>query len=174
MHEQYFFNRRFQISLIVNRDRWAHLEGSARAEHHTDSGSRIRSSSAERTACSCSRFRCPVHKKVRRLSCQGRQRPHRCGIELRSERIKGMSDADIYNSIAHGTQHKEYPHAFLHTGLTEEQIQGQSMKRLPVISYLKIICRKHSRKSRESCLIHFLTRKNETSGQLRTIRRSIK
>ena len=35
-----------------------------------------------------------------------------------------MSDADIYNSIAHGTQHKEYPHAFLHTGLTEEQIQG--------------------------------------------------
>jgi len=84
------------------------------------------------------------------------------------------SDADTYNSIAHGTQHKEYPHAFVHTGLTEEQIQGQSMKRLRVISYLKIICRKHSRKSRESCLIHFLTRKNETSGQLRNIRRSIK
>ena len=66
-----------------------------------------------------------------------------------------MRDADIYNSIAHGTQHKEYPHAFLHTGLTEEQIQGQSMKRLPVISYLTIICRKHSRKSRESCLIQW-------------------
>ena len=35
-----------------------------------------------------------------------------------------MSDADLYNSIAQGTQHKEYPHAFLHTGLTEEQIHG--------------------------------------------------
>jgi hypothetical protein len=35
-----------------------------------------------------------------------------------------MSDADIYNSIAHSMQHKEYPRAFWHTGLTEEQIQG--------------------------------------------------
>jgi cytochrome c len=38
MREQYFFNRRFQISLIVNCDRWAYLKGSARAEHHTDGG----------------------------------------------------------------------------------------------------------------------------------------
>ena len=30
----------------------------------------------------------------------------------------------LYNSIAEGTQHKEYPPAFLHTGLTQEQIQG--------------------------------------------------
>jgi mono/diheme cytochrome c family protein len=44
--------------------------------------------------------------------------------DFRSKQIKDMSDRDIYNSIAHGTQHKEYPHAFLHTGLTEEQIQG--------------------------------------------------
>ena len=43
--------------------------------------------------------------------------------DLRSKRIN-MSDTDLYNSIAEGTQHKEYPHAFLHTGLTEEQIQG--------------------------------------------------
>jgi mono/diheme cytochrome c family protein len=35
-----------------------------------------------------------------------------------------MSDAEVYNSIAHGTQHKEYPHAFSHTALTEEQIHG--------------------------------------------------
>jgi hypothetical protein len=35
-----------------------------------------------------------------------------------------MSDSDIYDSIAHGTQHKEYPHAFLHIGMAEEQIQG--------------------------------------------------
>jgi len=44
--------------------------------------------------------------------------------DLRSKRIKDMSDVDLYNSIANGTPHKEYPHAFLHTGLTEEQIQG--------------------------------------------------
>jgi len=44
--------------------------------------------------------------------------------DFRSKQIKDMSDTDIYNSIAHGTQHKEYPHAFLHIGLTEEQIQG--------------------------------------------------
>jgi mono/diheme cytochrome c family protein len=44
--------------------------------------------------------------------------------DLRSKRIVEMSDTDIYNSIAHGTQHKEYPHAFLHIGMTEEQIQG--------------------------------------------------
>ncbi|HKN25449.1 MAG TPA: cytochrome c [Candidatus Acidoferrum sp.] len=44
--------------------------------------------------------------------------------DLRSKRVVEMSDTDIYNSIAHGTQHKEYPHAFLHIGMTEEQIQG--------------------------------------------------
>jgi mono/diheme cytochrome c family protein len=44
--------------------------------------------------------------------------------DLRSKRIVEMSDTDIYSSIAHGSQHKEYPHAFLHTGTTEEQIRG--------------------------------------------------
>ena len=44
--------------------------------------------------------------------------------DLRAKRIKEMSDADIYDSIAHGTQHREYPHAFLHIGMTEEQIKG--------------------------------------------------
>ena len=44
--------------------------------------------------------------------------------DLRSKRVVEMSDTDIYNSIAHGTQHKEYPHAFLHIGMPEEQIQG--------------------------------------------------
>ena len=44
--------------------------------------------------------------------------------DFRSKRIKEMSDTDIYNSIAHGTRHRDYPHAFLHTGMTEEQIKG--------------------------------------------------
>ena len=44
--------------------------------------------------------------------------------DLRTKRIKDMSDEELYNSTAHGTQHKEYPHAFLHTGMSEEQIRG--------------------------------------------------
>jgi len=54
--------------------------------------------------------------------------------DLRSKRIKELSDADIYNSIAHGTQHKEYPHAFLHIGMTEEQIQG-------LVKYIRVLGR---------------------------------
>lgn len=52
--------------------------------------------------------------------------------DFRSKRIKDMSDADMYNSIAQGTQHKEYPHAFLHTGLTEEQIRG-------LVKYIRVL-----------------------------------
>ncbi len=52
--------------------------------------------------------------------------------DLRSKRIAEMSDADIYNSIAHGTQHKEYPHAFLHIGMAEGQIQG-------LVKYIRVL-----------------------------------
>jgi len=54
--------------------------------------------------------------------------------DLRSKRIVEMSDGDIYDSIAHGTQHKEYPHAFLHIGMTEEQIQG-------LVKYIRVLQR---------------------------------
>ena len=54
--------------------------------------------------------------------------------DLRLKRIVEMSDADIYNSIAHGTQHKGYPHAFLHIGITDEQIQG-------LVSYIRVLQR---------------------------------
>ena len=43
---------------------------------------------------------------------------------LRSKRVKDMDDKDLYDSIAHGTKHQSYPHGFLYTGLTEDQIQG--------------------------------------------------
>jgi mono/diheme cytochrome c family protein len=54
--------------------------------------------------------------------------------DFRSKRIREMNDTDMFNSIAHGTQHKEYPHAFLHTGLTEEQIQG-------LVKYIRVLSR---------------------------------
>ena len=52
--------------------------------------------------------------------------------DFRSKRIVEMSDADLFNSIANGTQHKEYPHAFLHTGMTEEQIKG-------LVKYIRVL-----------------------------------
>src|SRR5208337_752773 len=54
--------------------------------------------------------------------------------DLRSKRVVEMSDTDIYNSIAHGTQHKEYPHAFLHIGMTEEQIKE-------LVQYVRVLQR---------------------------------
>ena len=44
--------------------------------------------------------------------------------DLRAKRIVEMKDAEIYDSIANGSKHKEYPHAFLHIGMKEEEIQG--------------------------------------------------
>jgi len=42
--------------------------------------------------------------------------------DLRSKQIRSLSDAELYETIAKGTKHKEYPHAFLHMGLTEADI----------------------------------------------------
>jgi mono/diheme cytochrome c family protein len=44
--------------------------------------------------------------------------------DLRSEQIHSMSDRELYETIAKGTKHKEYQHAFLYTGLTEAEIYG--------------------------------------------------
>ena len=42
--------------------------------------------------------------------------------DLRSKQIRSMSDAELYETIAKGTKHKEYQHAFLYMGLTEADI----------------------------------------------------
>ena len=52
--------------------------------------------------------------------------------DLRSKRIVEMNDSEIYDSIAQGTQHKEYPHAFLHIGMSEEQIHG-------LVKYIRVL-----------------------------------
>jgi len=44
--------------------------------------------------------------------------------DLRTKEFRAISDTDMYSSIAQGTKHYAYPHAFLHIGLTEAQIQG--------------------------------------------------
>jgi mono/diheme cytochrome c family protein len=52
--------------------------------------------------------------------------------DLRTKQYRDMSDADMYNSIAHGTKHYAYPHAFLHIGLTDEQVQG-------LVKYIRLL-----------------------------------
>ena len=44
--------------------------------------------------------------------------------DLRSKQIRSMSDAELYETIAKGTNHKEYQHTFLYTGLTEADIHA--------------------------------------------------
>ncbi len=34
-----------------------------------------------------------------------------------------MSDKDMFETIARGKDHKEYPHTYLYTGMNEQQIQ---------------------------------------------------
>ncbi|MGO9866050.1 MAG: c-type cytochrome [Terriglobales bacterium] len=43
--------------------------------------------------------------------------------DLRSKRIKQMSDEELFSATAEGTKHRSYPHAFLHTGMKEQQIR---------------------------------------------------
>ena len=43
--------------------------------------------------------------------------------DLRSAKIQGQSDDELFQTIAYGAKHKQYPHAFLKRGLTEEQIR---------------------------------------------------
>jgi mono/diheme cytochrome c family protein len=42
--------------------------------------------------------------------------------DLTSEAVQKRSDEELYESIAFGVGHKEYPHAFVRRGLTQKQI----------------------------------------------------
>ncbi|MFB3915532.1 MAG: cytochrome c [Terriglobales bacterium] len=43
---------------------------------------------------------------------------------LRSGDVQGLSDAQLYDSVAYGKKHKQYPHAYLYKGLTERDIRA--------------------------------------------------
>lgn len=43
--------------------------------------------------------------------------------DLGSRAVQGLSDDDIYETIARGAKHREYPHAFLYRGLKEKDIR---------------------------------------------------
>ncbi len=44
--------------------------------------------------------------------------------DLRSKEIQSLTNQQMYETIAYGTQHREYPHAFLYTGLNRQQIES--------------------------------------------------
>jgi hypothetical protein len=50
--------------------------------------------------------------------------------DLRSPQVQGLSDDELFKTIAYGVKHKQYPHAFLKRGLTEEQVTQ-------LVSYLR-------------------------------------
>jgi mono/diheme cytochrome c family protein len=50
--------------------------------------------------------------------------------DLRSDSVQTKSDQQLFDSIAHGTGHKQYPHAFVNRGITEQQIRD-------VVSYIR-------------------------------------
>ncbi len=43
--------------------------------------------------------------------------------DLRSKEVQQMSDEELYSATAEGVGHKSYPHAFLRSGLREDQIR---------------------------------------------------
>ncbi len=43
---------------------------------------------------------------------------------LRSKEVQSMSDEEIFDTIAYGNKHKEYPHAFLQHGLTANDVHA--------------------------------------------------
>ncbi|HEU5401549.1 MAG TPA: cytochrome c [Terriglobales bacterium] len=44
--------------------------------------------------------------------------------DLASRSVQSMSDAEIYDSIARGTKHKEYPHGYEFRGMSKADINA--------------------------------------------------
>ncbi len=57
------------------------------------------------------------------------------GADLRSEEVQKLSDAQLFDSIAYGTGHKEYPHAFFYRHVTADEIRE-------LVSYIRTFKRK--------------------------------
>ncbi len=43
---------------------------------------------------------------------------------LHSKEVQSMSDEQLFHTVAYGTKHKEYPHAFLSRGVTENDVHS--------------------------------------------------
>ena len=43
-------------------------------------------------------------------------------VDLRSQQVQSLSDDELFKTIAYGVKHKQYPHAFMSRGVTQDQI----------------------------------------------------
>jgi mono/diheme cytochrome c family protein len=43
-------------------------------------------------------------------------------VDLRSQQVQNLSDDELFKTIAYGVKHKQYPHAFMSRGVTQDQI----------------------------------------------------
>lgn len=43
-------------------------------------------------------------------------------IDLRSRFVQNLTNEELFNGIAVGTGHKEYPHAFVRRGMADQQV----------------------------------------------------
>ena len=55
--------------------------------------------------------------------------------DFRAEAVQKMSDEELYNAIALGVEHIEYPHAFAKRGLSRKQI-------LELVAYIRTFATK--------------------------------
>lgn len=43
--------------------------------------------------------------------------------DLRAPEVQNLTDEQLFQTIAYGTQHKQYPHTFVRKGMTEPQVR---------------------------------------------------
>ncbi len=43
--------------------------------------------------------------------------------DLRTHGVQRMTDDELFQTIGNGTTHKQYPHTYLHKGMTAEQVK---------------------------------------------------
>lgn len=55
--------------------------------------------------------------------------------DFRSKEIVEMTDKDLFETIGRGTKHRNYPHSFLYTGLSEGQVRG-------LVAYIRVLQQK--------------------------------
>ncbi len=75
------------------------------------------------------------------VSCHGESgngKGHATGklkpADLRSSAVQALTDAELFESIAHGTGHKQYPHTFADRGLSEADVKD-------VVAYIRTLAR---------------------------------
>lgn len=53
-------------------------------------------------------------------------------LDLRSPEVQSLSDEELFDGIAYGAKHKQYPHGFARRGLTDQQIKT-------LVSYIRTL-----------------------------------